>query len=296
MRIQEILTDELDGQIAAFFTQLDESALARCHIIVPMLNGKIPKYNIDRIEQRLVQAVRSWTDHLGDAVKKSHGEETSMAVVGRWAHSFGPNYRDRYTPSEVIFDIKTLEHIMVSNEIGMNLSRLDDAPLYKVRFKIYRKDGPIALSDVLPIFEHLGFKVIDETGPHRVNVGKTSMVIHNFGLETHDKSAAPLDAIRDNFHSTFIKVWKDEIESDGFNTLVSRTGMAWREVMVLRVFCKYLLQTSITFSQEFMEQTMANSPRIAADLVNLFMKQFDPSSGTSGPAKAKRLKSKIIKG
>lgn len=293
--IQEILAEELGGRIAAFYTQLGEDSLARCHIIVPMLNGHIPKYDHARIEARLVQAARSWADHLGDALTASQGEEKSLAVVSRWANAFEPDYHHRYTPQEAIFDIATLEEVLATNEIGMNLFRLDGAPNHKVRFKIYRKNDPIALSEVLPIFEHLGFKVIDEAGPHRIRLSDDNLVIHNFGLETRDGSAVQMAAIRDNFHATFLKVWKGEVESDGFNALVARTGMAWREVVVLRALCKYLRQTGITFSQEYMEQTMANNPRIAADLVNLFMNQFDPGTGKAGDTKAKRLKTKINK-
>lgn len=294
-RIQEILAEELDGRIAAFFTQLGESALARCHIIVPMLHGRIPKYNISKIEARLVDAARSWADHLGDAATASHGEEKSLKVVSRWAQAFGPDYEHRYTPSDVMYDIETLETVIATGEIGMNLFRLDGAPGNEMRFKIYRQDAPIPLSDVLPIFEDLGFKVIDEGGPHRVQLGDQVLVIHNFGLETRDGSDVQLAAIRDNFHATFLKVWRGEIESDGFNALVARTGLAWREIVILRALCKYLRQTGITFSQSYMEQTMANNPRIAGDLVGLFMNQFDPAAGKAGSAKAKRLTSKITK-
>lgn len=295
MRIQEILAEELDGRIAAFFTQLGESALARCHIIVPMLHGRIPKYDIAKIEARLVQAARSWADHLGDALTATLGEEKSLEVVSRWANAFGPEYQHRYTPSEVILDIETMEEVLQSGEIGMNLFRLDNSPGYKVRFKIYHKDDPIALSDVLPIFEDLGFKVIDEAGPHRVTLGDQSLVIHNFGLETHDRSDVHLDAIRDNFHNVFLRAWKGEIESDGFNALVARAGLEWREIVIIRALCKYLRQTGITFSQDYMEQTLSNNPHIAADLVGVFMNRFDPQAGKSGATKAKRLTTKINK-
>ncbi len=295
IQIQEILAEELEGRIAAFFTQLGDSALARCHIIVPMLKGRIPKYNIAKIEERLLQASRSFADHLGDAVTNDQGEEKSLEVVSRWANAFGPEYQERYTPSEVIHDIETLEQVIATDEIGMNLFRVEDTPTYKVRFKIYRKDAPIALSDVLPIFEDLGFKVIDEAGPHRVDLNDQVLVIHNFGLETRDGSSVNLSAIRDNFHATFLKVWQGEVESDGFNALVARTGLAWREVVILRALCKYLRQTGITFSQEYMEQTMANNPQIAGDLVRLFMSQFDPAAAKGSPANAKRLTSKIAR-
>jgi glutamate dehydrogenase len=296
--IQEILADELDGRIAAFFTQLGDSSLARCHIIVPMLNGKIPKYDHAAIEERLFQASRSWADHLGDAITERSGEEQAREVLSRWSDAFDRAYQDRYTPDEVIQDIEILEHVIASGEIDFNLYRVTGASSNAVRFKIYQPDEAVALSDVLPIFEDLGFKVLDEMGPHPIDLadaGGGSMIMHNFGLQTRDGGAVDLATIRDNFHATFRRVWRGEIESDGFNALVARSGLAWREVVVLRAYCKYLRQAGIAFSQDYMEKTMAANAGIAKDLVALFMCRFDPSDIKNGGSKAGRLRKKIAK-
>jgi glutamate dehydrogenase len=297
-RIQEILADELNGRIAAFFTQLGESSLARCHIIVPMLKGKIPNYDHAAIEERLFQASRSWADHLGDAITERSGEEQAREVLSRWSNAFDHAYQDRYTPDEVIADIEILEHVISSGEIDFNLYRIKGAPANAVRFKIYQPDGALALSDVLPIFEHLGFKVIDEMGPHPVNledIGGGSIIMHNFGLETRDCGAVDLSSIRDNFHATFRRVWRGEIESDSFNALVARSGLTWREVVVIRAYCKYLRQAGIAFSQEYMEQTMSANPGVAKDLVSLFMCRFDPAASKTSGSMASRLRNRIAK-
>jgi len=298
-RIQEILAEELQGRVSAFFTQLDESALARCHIIVPMTTGHIPQYDHERIEARLVQAARSWGDRLGDALTRQMGEEEALNVRQRWEHAFGAGYRDRYNADEVISDIAIMEQMIVDGGIGMNLYRLENAAPHRVHFKIYRMDDPIPLSDVIPIFEDLGFRVIDEAGPHRITLSGSAttrtIVIHNFGLKTRDGGPVDLAAIRDNFHNTFVRAWDGVIESDGFNALVARGGLEWREVLVLRAYCKYLRQAGIAFSQVYMEQTMANNPAIATDIVRLFMARLDPDGGPGAKSTAGRIRSRIEK-
>jgi glutamate dehydrogenase len=44
-------------------------------------------------------------------------------------------------------------------------------------------------------------------------------------------------------------VWRGEAEVDGFNELVLRAGLTWRQVVVLRAYAKYLRQAGNTFSQ-----------------------------------------------
>ena len=52
--------------------------------------------------------------------------------------------------------------------------------------------------------------------------------------------------------------------------------MSWREISVLRAYCKYLRQTEFTFSQVYMEQALSANAAIARKLVDLFLARFDP--------------------
>ena len=47
--------------------------------------------------------------------------------------------------------------------------------------------------------------------------------------------------------------------------------------MVLRAYCKYLLQVGIPFSQAYMEQTLAHNPALARQVAQLFEAKFDPA-------------------
>ncbi|HEX5754937.1 MAG TPA: NAD-glutamate dehydrogenase domain-containing protein, partial [Arenimonas sp.] len=62
----------------------------------------------------------------------------------------------------------------------------------------------------------------------------------------------------------------------GFNRLVILAGLDWREVAMLRAYCKYLQQTGVPFSQAYMEETLARYPLIARMLAELFESRFDP--------------------
>ena len=75
-------------------------------------------------------------------------------------------------------------------------------------------------------------------------------------------------------------VWRGDAENDGFNRLVLAAGLAWRQVAMLRGYCKYLLQIGVPFSQTYMEETLARYPLLARLLVELFEARFDPGPAT----------------
>ena len=278
-RIQDILCAAFNGTISAFYTQYGESPLARLHILVKTVRGKMPSYDAADIERRIVEAARSWSDRLRDALIQASGEEKGLELLRRYGRAFHPGYQEQFSAQAAGVDIVELEKVLASGDIGLMLYRPDGLAPHQVRFKIYHPERPIPLSDVLPVFEHMGFRVVEER-PHAVDPeGGTSVMIHDFGLEVRDGLALDIARVRRNFEDAFRRVWRGDTESDGFNALVARGGLTWREVVIIRTYCKYLRQAGSAFSQAYMERTVANYPAIARLIVDLFIALFDPDLG-----------------
>ncbi|MCH7551617.1 MAG: NAD-glutamate dehydrogenase, partial [Proteobacteria bacterium] len=282
----------------AHHAELGDLPLARLHVIIRTTPGKIPPYDAAKIEARLIQASRSWSDRLSDALIKAHGEEKGLDLLHRYADAFDAGYRESHDGARTLQDIDIIEDVLATGAIGLHIYRPPEDPETQIRFKVYHPDQPIPLSDVLPLFEHMGFKVIDES-PNVVEFGKEDnrkVMIHDFGLESKDGSNVDPDGIRDNFQDAFRRVWLGETESDGFNALVPFAGMTWREVMILRAYSKYLRQAGIAFSQAYMEQTLANNGALAQLIVDLFMTLFDPAQAKGREARQKRIKGRLARG
>ncbi|MFQ5618300.1 MAG: NAD-glutamate dehydrogenase [Rhodospirillales bacterium] len=288
---QKILEKAFAGEIAAFTTLLGDDPLARVHMIFRTTAGRIPAYDAEKIEAELIEAARSWTDHLSNALIAACGEEKGLTLYRRYEDAFPPGYRDEFDATEAVADIAVIEETLNSGELGMNLYRPPGAADSQLRFKVYHPDAAIPLSHVLPMLEHMGLTVVDEI-PHAVSpqgAGTDMVMIQDFGLETRNGAAVNLGAIRGNFHDTFDRVWRGEVESDGFNGLVLSAGLAWREVVILRAYCKYLRQAGIAFSQAYMEQTLANNPTLTRQIVALFETLFDPARAQGADARAARI-------
>ena len=296
LRMQAILEEAFAGQVAAHYAQLGESPLARLHVIVTTTPGEIPPYDAGELEARLVEAARSWTDHLQDALTAAHGEQIGLNLCQRYQNAFPAAYRERFDAEAALADIDTVERTLASRELGMHLYRDDSVAPNEILFKIYHLDTAIPLSDVLPMLEHMGLKVDDEI-PYKITPeGAGAVMIHDFGLETRSGAPVKLDGVREIFHGAFSRVWRGEMESDGFNGLVLCAGLAWREVVIVRAYCKYLLQAGITFSQAYMEQTLASNPALTRLIVRYFNSLFDPARAKDGARRAKSIRRSFING
>ena len=67
------------------------------------------------------------------------------------------------------------------------------------------------------------------------------------------------------------------------------TGLTAREIIVLRAYCRYLLQTGVPFSQIYMERTLVANATIAKNLMRLFALYFEPRLAVRASARAAQL-------
>ncbi len=293
-RFQKILTDAFKGRISAYTAQLSEEALARIHIIVGTTPGEIPDVNLSALEDRLVDAARSWFDRLEEALIDDRGEEQGIRSLRTFARAFPASYEENFNEQTAVFDIARIEEAMGSGNLAMNLYRPIEASEHQIRFKIYLGGHPVYLSDILPMLENMGFRVIGEV-PYEVwPLGRDEPVwIHDFEMVTEDGAAVDLGGVKDAFHAAFERVWQSDMENDGFNKLVIRAGLRFRQVTILRGYCQYLRQARIPFSQAYMEETLKCNPEITRRLVELFYARFDPERREGAEADSKRLVGEI---
>jgi len=296
-QIQLILEGAFSGAQLSYYTQLGDSPLARLHINIQTTPGKIPAYDIGKIEADLVEIARSWDDRLQEELTSTHSEEKGQYYFKRYRRAFMSAYQDQFNATQAVNDIERIEETLETGNLGMSMYRPVDGDEDRVWFKVYQVDQAIPLSDVLPMLEDMGLKVLDEL-PYEIRPdinGGRLVMIHDFGLKTRDGSRVNMAAIRQKFQEAFSRIWAGEVESDGFNALVLLGGLGWRDVVVLRACCKYLRQAGIAFSQQYMEQTLANNPHMARHIVELFKARFDSASKSSEKVLLKRLESELEK-
>jgi glutamate dehydrogenase len=278
LKFEAILGRVFAGEVIAGQAELGDSPLARLHLTVKTRPGYLPNVDLGEVERAIAEAARSWADRLQHALIAEHGEAKGLALQRRYVDAFSASYRESTIATVATADIAAVEQVIESGELGIQLYRPFAADENTLRLKIFHLGGPVPLSDALPILEAMGLKVIDET-PHQVRPAdlEKSVFIQDFGLLVGAGQPVDLASIEPAFAASVARVWRNEIESDGFNRLIF-AGLEWREIAMIRAYCKYLRQAGIAYSQNYMEATLARHADVTRLIVELFRARLDPEA------------------
>ena len=275
--IQGILEETFGATDTEFTVRLSESVLARLYFVIHVDAKQAPSYDIADLERRLVAVSRTWADDLHDALVDSFGEEHGTRLFQRYGDAFRADYRETYSARIAVLDVEKMEHIEEGG-IEMSLYRPLEAGEGRLRFKLFQLGRrPVSLSDALPMLENMGLKVEDEHPSKIKRSGAPRVWLHDFGMLHGEGPDFDPDRIDETFREAFARIWSGEVENDGFNRLVLRAAIGWREIVILRAYCKYLRQAGVTFSEAYMQDALAANPGIAAMLVELFHVRLDPA-------------------
>lgn len=285
LRIEDMLKRELHGEhIDSSVSLGGESPLAQLHLIVRPKSGEVIDVDSSRIETELAGIVRNWRDELREQLIARHGEERGLALTSSYGRALPAGYIENVSAGVAADDVDNLSALSGPDDLRLSLYRAHRGE-GGLRFKFYRQNDDIPLSDALPMMENMGLRVISEH-PYRVVVNDMPMFIQDFEVETsiENLDVASLD---ENFEQAFAQIWRGNAENDGFNRLILTANLSWRQVAMLRGYCKYLLQVGVPFSQSYVEETLNRYPLLARLLVELFEGKFDPATGRESKAEIK---------
>jgi len=275
-RIERILLEELAGDSLEAQVQISESALARLHLLVRTDPDREVTANVERIERRIAETLRTWEDRLREELRQHLPAERSDELAQRFAGAFPASYQEDVPAAQALPDLLELDALpQTAQALGLEL-RLCGSSTTTLHLRLYRRGEPIALSDLLPMLENFDLRIINER-PYRVAT-QDGAELWIQDLEVEHAGGRQLDPGQAGarFEAAFFAVWHGQAESDGFNRLVLAAGLDWRQALVLRAVCRYLLQTGLPFSQRYMESVLARHPDVAARLAWLFEARFDP--------------------
>ncbi len=273
-RLQEILMRALEGLHCEFNIQLSESPLARVHFIIRTEPDKLIEYDTAELQRLMTEALVSWQDGLLTALHSEVGEARASHLYEQYGNAFPHAYHDDYTPRVAAQDILRLEGIDDPHPLAMHLYQPPEVENELLRFKVFGRKQATPLSDIMPMLERMGLRVLSARPYQIATRDNRQFWITEFDMLPAFGIDIDVLKVKDIFQQAFARICSGEMENDGFNRLVLAAELEWREVVVLRAMCKYLLQTRLPFSQAYMENTLAIHPTIARQLIALFRSRF----------------------
>ncbi len=271
--IEVILCKAFNGEISVYNAKLSQEALARWHFIIRTKPGAVGTPDEDAINKAIVEATRGWKDRLHVNLVERFGEEQGNKLNHVYQGKFSLAYQEAFDPTQAVFDIDKLEDLHGDNDIRADFYRhLADGDEH-YRLKIHHGTKVVPLSECLPMLENLGFKVIGEHAYKHID--GSGGCIHDFTLERDGGITLPIETVTPLIEELLLRVWHEQVEDDGFNSLTLTTGMNWRQIVILRAIAKYLRQIGLPYSPEYVENCLIENSKIASYLVVLFESRFD---------------------
>ena len=269
-RIEALLMAELQGERLDHSVQIGESPLAQLHLVIRPKAGCKVDFQQEKLEAELARIVRDWHDELRENLVRALGEEQGLRLFQRYGRSLPAGYVERVSPQVAAADVVQAAELGGPDDQRVSFYRVGE----RLGFKLIRRNADLALSDVLPVMENLGLRILTEH-PYVLDVDGERLSIQDFEVQPLN-GEIDVEAARKPFEEAFAEVWRGAAENDGFNRLLPSARLEWRDIAMLRGYTKYALQTGVPFSQPYMEETLQRYPVIARILYELFAARFEP--------------------
>jgi glutamate dehydrogenase len=275
-RIEQLLLKGLEGRTVESEVTISESALARITATVRTDTEGITEPDLAELENQIAETVRTWPDRLRDALVTRLPEDLALELFHAFADAFSAAYREDVDPVRASYHVSKIA-LVHSGESAMEMA-FEGWPATgagRLRFSTFNRTEPLRLHIVLPVLENMGFKVISER-PYELRLSPTPVWIQDFELETAIGPTIDSAETGARLMECFARVLRGEADNDGFNGFVISAGLDWREAMLLRAYCKYILQIGMPFSQAYMQDVLGRFPSFCRALIEEFRSAFDP--------------------
>ena len=268
--VAALVSEYYGGEVRDLETLVGSSSLAR--ISMTVRSGRLD--DTSRLVGSIDRASRTWGERALHALIELLGEVEGHRVWAVVGPTVPADYEARVRPDAAVGDlVNVAEMLSGSSEIVTSFGRSIDAVDGEWRFRVFLRDRPVTIAELVPVLEHLGLSPIDEHPS--VFIGENTTVhLDDIGVR------GPTHPVSDEQHAevqhAFVDLMTGVAEPDGLNRLVLSAGLERRQIAVLRLYNRYLRQAGFPFSATYIEQAVVRHPEIARALVDLFDTRLDP--------------------
>lgn len=278
MQLQDILMQTFNGNSSEFSVFFGDQTMARVHITIHGSHMYDVETNTEELEQNMRQVMLSWQDHLLDTLQSQLGYREGSQLWRQYEHAFPLAYQENYKVDVAFEDLASLQQLTAANPLVTHLYETQEKDSDYLHFKVFGIGQAKTLSDVLPILEHMGVKVINAR-PYKIKpTSSEALWMIDFAIQFITNTNLDIDSVKEAFQAAFAQAYSGRISSDRFNGLVLSAGLSWREAELMRAISAYLHQIQVPFSKSYTQTTLNKHAHISRLLISLFKARFDPQS------------------
>ena len=281
-----MLADAADATILNWSINLGDDGLVLMRFTLDV-RGSTAIVDRALLNAQLEFMVRGWSHAVEQQLLHFVDSGLSARLALRFADGFPQAYRSAHTPEAAAQDILALHELLepTARRVRLVTQDADNASLW---LNIYCRDA-LALSDVVPLLEHFGFRVMEEAQT-AVQDGALGY-IHSFLVAPSQTLAeGALTKTRAVLERAIADVLEGKAENDPFNALITHAGLAADDVVLFRALFRYLRQTGLSYGLDTVVNALGRAPALARAIASSFRARHDPNQtdGAQALAQAER--------
>ena len=251
--------------------------------------GPLKAPDADSLEGSVAALVSPWLDTMREMLKAC---EVSDAEIDRlsllYGDAFPADYHHHVEAGHIVEDFASLDAVRDSGAMQLRLrSDAQDAAAGIVRLLIYTAVD-IALTDILPILDNFGLRVLGETTTRVADSNGHVSFFETYRIDATSSQGPHLLAHGDALIQALHAVFDGRMNATAMNSLLLPARLNWRQLQVIRSFVGYAQQLGTSFPLNLVQQVLLAQPELARTLIDLFDARFAPRlDGATGDVLAK---------
>ena len=237
--------------------------------------------NCESLQVDVRELVKPWEERLREAILQEFSGVLGQRMYAHYAQAFPSHHKVRRSPVETVRDILFLEKVAHENQAQFDLVsfELRNSTLFGKAsvLSIYNR-SKLDLIHIMPILQNLGLYVFDQmttrVGTADIHYG----YIHSFrvsaagGVKIDEKKSRRLIA------ELLSEVFDGRTENDPLNGLALSADMGYRAINAMMTYRNLLLQLSVPYTREKINQTLLHHIAHTPLLFRYFEAKFSPDS------------------
>ena len=286
-RIEEAFVEILDAEVLNYHLALGGGDQARLHFFLAVSPEKLDQVTIHELEDVVRELIRSWSDRLREGLERVRPAEEARRLARVYGQEMSPEYQAATDPDTAVVDILEVEAMEAEGrDVAIQISNPVARPLVAggdrvTELKLYLKGARLILSDFMPILENCGLRVVAVT-PFEIRTQRAAgAIVYSFIVQGADHEPLDIEEVGSRLSEMILAVRRGDASNDLLNALVITSGLAWREVEILRAYASFGFQVGAVPSRGSLPVALAKYPDLARLLLRLFELRFKPDGPIS---------------
>jgi glutamate dehydrogenase len=269
------LSDTLNGKILSDYTTELAENFSYLFVTMKVDGGDTIDFETEKIELELNKLSTRWSEDFNEKLSIKFGEYQGGINFKLFDGIFSIDYRGKFDGQTAIIDI---EYLTEASNLQKPIFNLVIMNKEKLCLKIYCPAPKLALSNLLPAIENLGFKAIDEQS---FAIKKTNSIkgswIYEFTLDALLPITGDIKLLKKNVEEALDKIYLGLLDNDSLSKLIVLSAFNWWQVKLLKALTRYLHQTGFPYGKGYVQLALIKHFLYSRMLIDLFEVKFNPA-------------------